>query len=161
MQLRLDAPTPHVELDAADEKSREGNGVVIRDDLADDLRCWLDDKLATLQVVARRTQEPIPSRLPGDALLFDVPAGLVRIFDRDLKAAGIPKRDERGRTLDVHALRTTFGTLLSKGGVSLRTAQAAMKHSDPSLTANVYTRSFTPEPMSSTCFARPRPRSLL
>src|SRR4029450_12170151 len=46
---------------------------------------------------------------------------------------------ERGRTLDVHALRTTFGTLLSKGGVPLRTAQAAMRHSDPSLTANVYT----------------------
>jgi hypothetical protein len=63
----------------------------------------------------------------------------VRIFDRDLKPAGIAKRDERGRTLDVHALRTTFGTLLSRGGVPLRTAQAAMRHSDPSLTANVYT----------------------
>ena len=68
-----------------------------------------------------------------------MPAGLVRIFDRDLKHAGIPKRDERGRTFDVHALRTTFGTLLSRGGVPLRTAQAAMRHSDPSLTANVYT----------------------
>jgi hypothetical protein len=70
-----------------------------------------------------------------------VPAGLVRIFDRDLIAAGIPKRDDRGRTLDVHALRMTFGTLLSKGGVPLRTAQSAMRHSDPSLTANVYTDS--------------------
>jgi hypothetical protein len=69
----------------------------------------------------------------------DVPAKMVRIFDRDLRAAGIPKRDQRGRTLDVHALRTTFKTLLSKGGVSLRTAQAAMRHADPSLTANVYT----------------------
>src|SRR5262249_62063863 len=56
-----------------------------------------------------------------------------------LKAAGIAKRDERGRTLDVHALRTTFGTLLSRGGVPLRTAQAAMRHADPNLTANVYT----------------------
>src|SRR5439155_7986767 len=71
--------------------------------------------------------------------VFEVPSGPRRIFDRDLKHAGIPKRDERGRTLDVHALRTTFGTLLSKGGVPLRTAQAAMRHSDPSLTANVYT----------------------
>jgi hypothetical protein len=41
---------------------------------------------------------------------------LIHIFDRDLTAAGIPKRDERGRTLDVHSLRTTFGTLLSKRG---------------------------------------------
>ena len=29
--------------------------------------------------------------------------------------------------------------LLSKAGVPLRTAQAAMRHNDPSLTANVYT----------------------
>ena len=45
----------------------------------------------------------------------------------------------RGRTNDVHPLRHTFGTHLSKAGVPLRTAQAAMRHSDPSLTANVYT----------------------
>src|SRR5262249_16721949 len=63
----------------------------------------------------------------------------VRSFDRDLRLAGISKRDDRGRTLDVHALRMTFGTLLSKGGVALRTAQAAMRHSDPKLTANLYT----------------------
>ena len=130
-QLRLDGPIPHVELDAADEKNREGNGVVIRADLADDLRAWLADKLAGLQADARRRGEPIPARLPADTPVFDVPTGLVRIFDRDLKRAGIPKRDERGRTLDVHALRTTFGTLLSRGGVPLRTAQAAMRHSDP------------------------------
>jgi integrase len=138
-QLRLDGPIPHVELDAADEKSREGNSVVIRADLADDLRSWLADILATLQADARRRGEPIPSRLPADLPVFNVPTALIRIFDRDLRAAGIPKRDDRGRTLDVHALRTTFGTLLSKGGVPLRTAQAAMRHSDPSLTANVYT----------------------
>ena len=49
------------------------------------------------------------------------------------------KTDDRGRTIDIHALRHTFGTHLSKAGVPLRTAQAAMRHSDPSLTANVYT----------------------
>ena len=71
--------------------------------------------------------------------LFTVPAGLVRILDRDLKLAGIDKRDERGRTLDVHALRHSFGTLLSKGGVAPRTAQAAMRHSSIDLTMNTYT----------------------
>src|SRR5262249_8016800 len=95
--------------------------------------------LTALQEQARRRGEPSPARLPAETPVFTVPAGLVRIFDRDLKAAGIPKRDDRGRTLDVHALRTTFGTLLSKGGVPLRTAQAALRHSDPGLTANVYT----------------------
>ncbi len=111
----------------------------MRPDLADDLRRWLADRLASLQanadIVASRSR-PVCRQTPPSSTCR---AGLVRIFDRDLKAAGIPKRDDRGRTLDVHALRTTFGTLLSKGGVPLRTAQAAMRHSDPSLTANVYT----------------------
>ena len=65
--------------------------------------------------------------------------GLVRILDRDLLAAGINKADERGRTIDVHALRTSSGTLLSKGGVAPRTAQAAMRHSTIDLTMNTYT----------------------
>ncbi len=138
-QLRLDEPTAYVELDAADEKNREGNAVPIRADLADDLRSWLAERLAEARKAAMRRVEPVPARLPAEAPLFSVPAGLVRILDRDLRQAGIPKRDDRGRTLDVHALRTTFGTLLSKWGVPLRTAQAAMRHSDPSLTANVYT----------------------
>jgi integrase len=138
-QLRLDGSIPHVELDAEDEKNREGNGVVIRADLAEDLKHWLAGKLAVLRAEARRRGEPIPARLPGSTPVFNVPTGLIRIFDRDLKAAGISKTDERGRSLDVHALRTTFGTLLSRGGVPLRTAQAAMRHADPSMTANVYT----------------------
>jgi integrase len=138
-QLRLEGPTPYVDLDAADEKNREGNDIIIRADLADDLRTWLSDKLASLQAEALRTGGPIPTRLPSMTPVFYVPSGLDKIFNRDLKLAKIPKRDERGRTLDVHALRTTFGTLLGRGGVPLRTAQAAMRHSDPKLTANVYT----------------------
>jgi integrase len=89
--------------------------------------------------------------LPPDTPLFTVPRDLVRILDRDLVAAGIArrvkahgklkidKRDERGRTVDVHALRHTFGTLLSAAGVAPRTAQAAMRHSTIDLTMNVYT----------------------
>jgi hypothetical protein len=72
-------------------------------------------------------------------VLFDVPNGLLRILNRDLKWAGIPKKDERRRTLDVHAMRTTLGALLSKGGVAPRTAQAAMRHSGIRLTMGMYT----------------------
>ncbi len=71
--------------------------------------------------------------------LFAVPAALRRIFDRDLKAAVIPKRDDRGRTADVRAMRTTCGTLLSTTGMAPRTAQAAMRYSDLKLTMGVYT----------------------
>jgi integrase len=138
-QLYLAESPAFLSLDAADEKNREGSHIPLRDDLADDLRQWLDDKLERLREECRATGEPIPVRLPPDTPVFQIPAALVKILDRDLKAAGIPKRDERGRTLDVHALRTTFGTLLSKGGVSPRTAQAAMRHSKLELTMQVYT----------------------
>src|SRR5262249_49729161 len=113
--------------------------IPLRNDLAADLREWLADKFRRLQDEARRLGEPIPVRLPPGTPVFTVPAALVKILNRDLKLAGIPKRDDRGRTLDVHALRTTFGTLLSKGGVAPRTAQAAMRHSDIKLTMGVYT----------------------
>src|SRR5207249_12319696 len=92
-----------------------------------------------LQEEALTSGAPIPARLPPDSPLFDVPQKLCKILNRDLRLAGIPKRDDRGRTLDVHALRHTFGTLLSKGGVMPRTAQAAMRHSKLDLTMNVYT----------------------
>ena len=57
----------------------------------------------------------------------------------DLKTAGIAKRDERGRTVWLHSLRHTFGTLLSRRGVAPRTAQAAMRHSRIDLTMGVFT----------------------
>ena len=47
--------------------------------------------------------------------------------------------DKRGRTVDVHAVRHTFGTHLSLNGVAPRVAQAATRHSSIQLTMNVYT----------------------
>jgi integrase len=130
---------PYVVLHAADEKNRKGSDIPLRLDLAAALREWLDEKLARVQDECSEWGEPIPARLPADTRLFDMPTGLTRIFDRDLATAGIAKRDERNRVVDVHALRVTFGTHLCAAGVPLRTAQAAMRHSKPELTANIYT----------------------
>ncbi len=138
-QLELAGPVAYAVLNAGDEKNRQGADLPLRSDLVDDLRAWLDEKLAIVRTEAFRRGEPVPDRLPDSTPLFTVPDGLVRILDRDLIAAGIPKRDERGRTVDVHALRHSFGTLLSKAGVAPRTAQAAMRHSSIDLTMNVYT----------------------
>ncbi|MBL9033101.1 MAG: tyrosine-type recombinase/integrase [Phycisphaerae bacterium] len=146
-----DARVPHIALNARDEKNRRGSEIPLRTDLAADIRSWLADRLAWAQQAASDADEPIPATLPSDEALFDVPDGLIRIFDRDLVFAGLAriekrggkdvvvKTDDRGRTIDIHALRHTFATHLSKAGVPLRTARAAMRHSDPSLTANVYT----------------------
>ncbi len=138
--LELDGPMPYAVLDAADEKAGRGAEIPLRGDLANDLRQWLADKLEAVRSDARRcVGASVPLRLPAETPLFDVPAGLIRILDRDLKAAGIPKSDDRGRTVDVHAMRHTFGSHLSKGGVAPRTAQAAMRHASIDLTMNVYT----------------------
>jgi len=99
-----------------------------------------------------------------NAPLFDVPENMSKVFKADALAAElavtfkvkvkrkdkegkeievevdrIDTRDSAGRVIDVHCLRHTFGTLLAKSGASLQVAQKAMRHSTPTLTANVYT----------------------
>ncbi len=140
-------PMPVIVMNSDQTKNRQRAEIPLRADLAEDLRKWL----ATVQNerhgvndvsgerIALAFQRDSVDALPLDTPLFRVPDGLVRILNRDLIAAGIPKRDERGRTIDVHALRHSFGTLLSKGGVAPRTAQAAMRHSDIHLTMMTYT----------------------
>ncbi|MDA9857483.1 site-specific integrase [Rubripirellula sp.] len=111
---------PFVKLRHSNEKSRKGSTVALRSDLAAELRQW--------------TQ----GREPGDRV-FNVPAGILRIMDRDLKLADIDKRNADGSVVHLHALRHSFGTHLSKAGVAPRVAQAAMRHSDIALTMNTYT----------------------
>jgi integrase len=52
-QLDLDASPAFIALNAAEEKNREGSTIVLRADLADDLRKWLADREATRQEAAR------------------------------------------------------------------------------------------------------------
>lgn len=128
-QLELDAPRPYAELLAKDEKAGRGARLPLRADVVAEFR----DYLAELQ----RQEGTKP--LPLDRKLFHIPADMIRVFARDLAAASIPKKDERGRTMDMHALRHTFGTHLALAGIAPRVAMAAMRHSSLELTMNVYT----------------------
>ena len=124
-QLHLDAePTPYLTLDSADTKNAREAMLPLRLDVIEKLREYLAD---------------YPARAANlDAKLFDCPP-TIRIYDADLQAAGIAKRDARGRVADIHALRHTFGTHLSAAGVHPRTTMAAMRHSRIELTMNLYT----------------------
>ena len=126
-QVWLDGPAPTLELKAKDEKNGRGAHIPLRQDLADEIGQFIAEK--------RRRRQGGGYAMP----LFDIPDSLIGTFNRDLAAAGIAKQDPRGRTLDVHALRHTFGTHLSLAGVSPRVAQAAMRHSSLDLTMNIYT----------------------
>jgi integrase len=63
----------------------------------------------------------------------------MRVFDRLLEAAGIERQDAHGRSLDIHALRHTAATRLVRTGAPLAVTQRVLGHSDPKLTARVYT----------------------
>jgi integrase len=167
-QLALDADPPRLRLAARDAKNRHEATIPLRADVAADLRQWLAEKASAHQEAAGESQtvrfdpnHQKPSQrhlgdsegregqmcqaltavppLPANTPLFTVPRDLVRILDRDLKLAKIPKQDELGRTVDVHAMRHSFATHLAKTGAFPRTAQAAMWHSDVNLTMGAHT----------------------
>ena len=68
-----------------------------------------------------------------------MPVELVKILNRDLAAAGIPKADDLGRTIDVHAFRHTTGTELARAGVLPQVAMTVMRHASFETTMKHYT----------------------
>ncbi|MEN9666997.1 MAG: hypothetical protein RLZZ326_3360, partial [Planctomycetota bacterium] len=135
--VRLDDGHPVIVLPGADAKNGQRATLPLRPDVAGELRAWIQDKAEA--VCRRRVGVAGVVSPPANEQLFYVPSGLVRILDRDLAAAGIPKRDDRGRTVDVHAMRHTFASHLVAAGVAPRTAQAALRHSSLELTMQLYT----------------------
>lgn len=111
---------PFLALRSCNEKNRKGSSVPLKSDLAVDLREWCK---------GLQTQD----------FVFSVPKGLLRILNRDLAAAGIEKVDSKDGRIHLHAMRHSTGSHLSAAGVSPRTAQAVMRHSDIALTMNTYT----------------------
>jgi len=127
--LCLDADNPYVHVEGKHAKSGRAATLPLRADLADDLGKHI-----------ARLAEANGGEVPPDTPLFDIDwRNLLRTFNLDLAAAGIPKRDTQGRIVDVHSLRHTFATLLAQNGVSPGVAQKLMRHSDIRLTMNTYT----------------------
>ena len=133
----LDAVPPHIKLQARHDKARRGARQPLPDDLARAIRRNLGLRLKDAQEDALQRGTPAPAVLEyGSRLIPEIP--LVRTFYRDLDSAGIPRKDESGRSVDLHALRHTFGTLLARSGVAPRTAMDLMRHADIRLTTAIY-----------------------
>ena len=120
--LCLDENSPYIHIDGKHAKSGRAATLPLRVDLAQELR----------EHVAGLDGGP-------QTALFRPGRNFLRTFNLDLAAAGIAKRDARGRTVDVHSLRHTFATLLARNAVSPGIAQKLMRHSDIRLTMNLYT----------------------
>jgi integrase len=118
--LDPDATVPHVRLRAAITKNGKADSIPLRSDLFLSLRTRVEG-------------------LRSSDRVFDVSVGLIKRFNADCRRAGIAKRDDRGRSVDVHSLRTTFGTYLATAGVGPRLTEQLIRHSDIHLTMQVYT----------------------
>lgn len=99
--------------------------------------------------LAVRLKEWITSRgiKPGERVFSYTIYSIYREFMKDCLAVGIARQDDSGkivtkgddgRSVDVHSLRRTFGTMLARAGVPLTTTQRLMRHSTPELTARIY-----------------------
>jgi len=82
----------------------------------------------------------------------------MRIFDRLLEAAGIDRVDASGLKLDIHALRHSFASRLSRTNAGLVQAQRLLGHSDPKLTAQIYTHLDVEDLRSAIDGLGPRPK---
>ena len=123
----LSSNPARVYLRASTTKNGQNDTLPLRDELAVELRAWIADRR-------------VVSFNPDCEMLFTgIAEKMTKVFDRDIAYAGIPKRDARGRTVDVHALRHTFATSLARAKVPVQIAQKLLRHSDPSLTLNIYT----------------------
>ncbi len=121
--VHLDCPDPFVELRASTTKNGKRAVLWLRDDLAAELHRIKPDEAEPTAPVFKGVMEPHK----------------MRKFNADLKSAGIPRVDAQGRIIDWHSMRHTTATLLARSGVSPRTAQEIMRHSDQRLTNVVYT----------------------
>jgi integrase len=137
--LALDDVRPHITLAAENEKSRRGARIPLRADLAQRLAAYLDDRRRWQREAAVKAGNPTAADVAPDDKLFPNGPASVKVFNKDLAAAGIPKHDAHGKVLDIHSLRVTFNSLMAAAGVPLATRQVLMRHSDPKLTAGVYT----------------------
>jgi integrase len=109
----------------------------------------LRQQMVTVLKDLRAVQERLRGNAPaGSDPVFLSPEGskwmtatnnAMRVFNRLLERAGIPRLDAEGRKLDIHSLRHTFGSRLARNGAGLVQVQRLMGHSDPKLTAQVYT----------------------
>ncbi len=84
-------------LRAAGTKNKKGLYQPITPELAERLAAWIEDKQ------------------PSDKVFSHDKYSLLSSFKRDCNAAGIERKRADGRSVDVHCLRRTFGTMLAQG----------------------------------------------
>jgi integrase len=115
----LDVQVPHLLLRAEATKAGRSEAIPLHEQL----------------VAALRGYRPSEAK-PTTPVLIEVPSP--RVIMKDLAFAGIEYGNQEIGYADLHAQRKTLNHLLAEHGVSPRTRQAQLRHSDPRLTELTY-----------------------
>jgi len=119
---QIDFEHCRLRVEAAKTKNKKSDVLPIRSDLVQSVKKWVED-----------------NGIQSHERIFHYDSDAIRrTFYYDLKAAGIERASADGRSIDVHSLRKTFGTILAMAWVPLTTVQRLMRHSTPMLTAKLY-----------------------
>ncbi len=148
--FRLDQEPCMVTIQAAYSKHRREDAQVMHPDLVEKFKEWMSRKTVgpneILFPISRKTCGT--ERDGATFLTFDL--GAARTFwiaeseteeeeKRREESDFLAYRNFDGKYADFHSLRYTFITNLGRAKVSPKTAQALARHSDISLTMNIYT----------------------
>jgi integrase len=119
---QIDFDRNRLTVEAAKTKNKKSDVLPLRHDLVQSVKEWVE---------THNVQ-------PHERIFHFDDHSIRRSFYGDLKAAGIERKNPDGRSVDVHSLRKTFGTMLARAGIPLTTVQRLMRHSTPLLTAKLY-----------------------
>ena len=111
-----------IKIEAAKTKNKKADILPLRPDLVQSLK----ERMETLGIK------------PHERFFQHNQKQILKVFYSDLQTAGIERMGSDGRSVDVHSLRKTFGTMLARAGVPLTTVQRLMRHANPQLTAKLY-----------------------
>jgi integrase len=145
--VQLDTDSPTVNLGAGQTKNRKGARQSISAGLAAELRDFANgEPTEPLFNLPRKCQVAPMLRADLEA------ARALWLADADCpeelttrEGSDFLKAKTGAGSLDFHSLRHSTGSWLARAGVSVPTIQRLMRHSDPSLTLNVYGHSFAGE----------------
>jgi integrase len=119
---QIDFERNGLRIEAAKTKNKKADVLPMRPDLVQSVKEWV-------------TKHGIQ---PHERIFRFDNRSMCQSFYEDLKVAGIERIGKDGRSVDIHALRKTFGTMLARAGVPLTTTQRLMRHSSPVITAQLY-----------------------
>jgi integrase len=120
--IEFDSATPVIVVQATDTKNRKPTVQAIRRELAEELRQWVQEA----------------EMAPESPLWPNLTQNTAMMLRKDLKVAEIPYVDDSGRYADFHALRHSYISLITQGGVHPKIAQRLARHTDINLTMARY-----------------------